>query len=273
MNIRSDLPILCALLLLALFIWLRDLAWISTAPDTLPILIALPLFAWIGSPWSWRHDPQPLALRPLLIAALLFFFGAALNSTLTMTIGWTLLFWTWLKARLEPASLPSVRKLLVLPLLAFPWIVLDADRIGWWFRLSGAWVAAHFFSLLGYDVILQGTQLLVDNLPISVEAACAGLNTLQSMLIAGSVVAFLILGDTPLYWWNLPVLVAAAWLANTLRVIMIAWAALEFGRAFAMGPFHEWGGWAIILVMFSLCWLFFALQKNAAIPAKKNAQK
>ena len=62
----------------------------------------------------------------------------------------------------------------------------------------------------------------------------------------------------------LPILVAAAWIANTLRVILIAWAALEVGPAFAMGPFHEWGGWVIILVMFALCWLLFSALKQAS---------
>jgi exosortase/archaeosortase family protein len=259
---RRDWAIGGALLLLALFIWLRDLYWINSSSDTLPILVALPLFIWLGSPWTFRPDPLPLSIRSLIGGSLLLFFGAALNSALALAIGWTYLLWTWLKASLEPAQLPTIKKLLILPLLAFPWIILDVDRLGWWFRLSGAWTAAHFFSLLGFDVTLEGTQLLIEKLPISVEAACAGLNTLQAMLIAGSVVAFFILGDTPFYWWNIPLLIAAAWLTNTIRVILLSWVALKVSPEFALGPFHEWGGWAIILLMFGLCWLLFSLQKS-----------
>lgn len=31
-------------------------------------------------------------------------------------------------------------------------------------------------------------------------------------------------------------------------------------REFAMGPFHELGGWAIIMGMFGLCWWIFSMQ-------------
>ncbi len=251
-----------ALFLLALFIWLRDLYWVSNASDTLPILVALPLFIWLGAPWTFRNEALPIHTGSLIAASLLLFFGAALNSALSMSLGWTLLLWTWLKSCVGAEKLPQLKKLLILPLLAFPWIILDVDRLGWWFRLSGAWAAAQFFSLLGFDVTLQGTQLLVEKLPISVEAACAGLNTLQAMLIAGTIVAFLILGDTPLYWWNLPLLIGAAWIANTFRVILLSFVALKVSPAFALGSFHMWGGWAIIILMFLLCWMLFTLQKT-----------
>jgi exosortase len=162
---------------------------------------------------------------------------------------------------MSPETLPSIKKLLILPLMAFPWVALDADRVGWWFRLSGAWAAAHFFKLLGYDVQQEGTQMIVNKLLISVEAACAGLNTLQSMLIAGTVVCYLILGETNRYWWNLPVLVIMSWVANTARIIFISTAALTISPKFATGEFHVWGGWAVLIVMFCLCWFIFALQK------------
>jgi len=81
------------------------------------------------------------------------------------------------------------------------------------------------------------------------------------MLIAGSVVAYIILGETNRYWWNLPVLVVMAWIANTIRVIVISGVAVVYGRDFALGAFHTWGGWFILVLMFASCWVIFQLQE------------
>lgn len=183
---RTDYIIIVILFVLALFIWFRNTSWMTSSDDTLPILVSIPLFYWIGAPWSFRQDQQPLSVNKLSLTVVLFLLGIGFNSTLLLTIGWTLLLWTWLSSRIVPEKLDAVKKLLVLPLMAFPWISLDADRIGWWFRLSGAWAAAQFFSFFGADVTRQGTNMVVDGTPISVEVACAGLNTLQSMLISGT---------------------------------------------------------------------------------------
>jgi len=258
---RTDYIIFAVLFVLALFIWLRNTLWMTTSDDTLPILVAIPLFYWIGAPWIFRPDPQPLSINKLTLTVVLFLVGIGINSTLILAIGWTLLLWTWLSARLVPEKLGQVKKLLVLPLMAFPWISLDADRIGWWFRLSGAWATAGFFSFFGSDVTREGTIIVVNGTPISVEVACAGLNTLQSMLIAGTLVAYLTLGNTDRYWWNLPVLIGMSWLANTVRIIVITFAAVKISKQFATGAFHQIGGWAVLVLMFCMCWFIFYIQE------------
>ena len=257
---KIDYLFIVILLFLAVFIWLRETSWMSTSDDTLPILIAIPAFIWLGSPWSFRENSLPISTTKILIATFLLAMGIAFNVTLLLAIGWTLLLWAWLSSRIIPGMHDSITKLLVLPIMAFPWIVLDADRIGWWFRLSGAWVTAHFFSLAGFNVVLDGTEILINKLPVSVEAACAGLNTLQSILIAGSVAAYLLLGNTNRFWYNIPFLFIMAWISNVVRILVICIAALAVSPEFAMGSFHTWGGWVVLLFMFSLCWLFFSLQ-------------
>lgn len=256
----SDIAICASLVFLAFFIWLRDLSWISTADDTLPILVAIPLFIWIAAPWKFREDPQPISVNLIAISVVLFLLGIVLNFTLSLSIGWTILLWAWLKSRVAPEMLSPLKKLLILPIMAFPWIALDAVSVGWWFRLSGAAVAADFFSLLHMDVTREGTIMVVNGQPISVEVACAGLNTLQSMIIAGSIVDFLLLGETNRYWWNLPLLIVVSWFANTLRIILISLAALYISPQFATGEFHTIGGWAILMIMFGICWFIFSLQ-------------
>jgi exosortase/archaeosortase family protein len=260
---QKDYIIIACLVVLALFIWLRQTAWASTAADTLPILIAIPIFFWLGNPWEFRPDTQPMSIWKIVVSALCFLLGILLNITLLLSIGWTLLLWTWLSSRTYKSAHDSIQKLLILPIMAFPWVTLDADRIGWWFRLSGAWITAKVFSMAGLHVAQEGTNINVNDITISVEPACAGLNTLQSMLIAGSVVAYVILGKTNRYWWNLPLLFVMAWFTNTLRIIGISSAMLIMGTEFAMGTFHWFGGWVIILLMFIICWIIFALQETS----------
>jgi exosortase/archaeosortase family protein len=256
-----DFSFIFVLIALAIFIWVRDLTWMSAPDDTLPILVAIPLFFWLGMPWTFRDEPPSISLYKIALAVFLLLAGIILNLTILLALGWTLLLWTWLSSRTLPSQHKSIFRLLILPLMAFPWITLDAQTIGWWFRLSGAWVTARFFSFLHYSVYEEGTNLLINGLPISVEAACAGLNTLQSMLIAGTAVAFIMLGKTKFYWLNIMLLIGMAWLANTIRIIFLVIIALVYGPEIAMGSFHMWGGWFILCVMFGLCWFIFRLQE------------
>ncbi len=260
-----DYGLFALLSFLAAFIWLRNLSWMTTMEDTLPLLVALPLFVWLGSPWNLKSSTSPLSSIQSVASIVCFTAGVAIDSTFLLALGWTLLLYAWLSTKFEGNR--QLAKLSVLPLMAFPWVSLDADRIGWWFRLSGAWITAHFYTFMGYDVLYSGTSVEINGLPISVEAACAGLNTLQSMLIAGSVVAFIFLKDTSRFWWNLPFLIVMAWIANTIRIIAIAGAALLVNPEFALGNFHTWGAWVILMLMFALCWLFFSLQepKSSAV--------
>ncbi len=258
---RQDYIIVLLLFFFALFIWLRDLAWLTSADDTLPVLVSIPLFLWLGDPWEFRSDDASLSTNGITAVVALLVAGVLLNLTLLLAASWTLLLWIWLKVRTPAERHDNIRKLLVFAFIAFPWIALDFDRVGWWFRLSGASVTGDVYGILGFSVLQDGTNLTVENLPISVEAACSGMNTLQSMLIAGSVANYMILGETSRYWWNIPLLFVISWVANTIRIIALVAAALIVSRDFAMGTFHTWGGWAIIVVMFVICWMILSLQE------------
>lgn len=258
---RLDIGVLSILVLLAFFIWLRDTSWMGSSDDTLPILVALPLFYWAGLPWDLSRPLDHLPAVSIGITVILFLLGIVLNSTLLLSVGWVYLLWTWLSRRSSVQDRDKIQKLLILPLLSFPWITLDAQPVGWWFRLSGAKVTGMFYAMLGQDVKIAGTNLLINGLPMSVEAACSGLNALQSMMIAGSLLAYLYLGTTNRYWWNLLLIVFLAWLANTVRVAVISGIGLVAGPEVAMGAFHGWGGWLVLVLMFLLCWAIFAYQE------------
>ena len=262
---------LAALTAFAALIWGRDRSWVGNASEVLPILGALPVFVWLGAPWRFTASPFALHLPTLAAAVGLFVLGTLFNLTLLLALGWALAVWSWLQLRLEPADRQRVFRLLALLVMAFPWVTLDAGEVGWWFRLSAAWVTEQFYTLLGLVVSREGTFLKVQGLPVSVEAACSGLKALQAMLIAGTMLAYIQLGRNRLYWWSLPLLILLAWVANTARVLMLTAAALTFGTEFAEGWFHAWGGWFVLMVMFTLCWLSFALLQWQTTRAAKPA--
>ncbi|SCY30157.1 exosortase/archaeosortase family protein [Desulfoluna spongiiphila] len=254
MNRTRRLPVMPLLLTLCfVLIWLQDTGWSQSLSDTLPVLAALPLFYWLGRPWNLAAEPSPPSAPFLVTGIALFALGVITGIALFPALGWTAFLWSWLSPRLATEARARVSKLLPLPVMAFPWLLLDGRPVGWWFRLTGAEATEGVFTLLRLDVLRQGTRLLVENLPVDVAPACSGLNTLQAMLIAGIALAFLELGETRLYWVCLPLLAAAAWMANTLRIIAITSTALVFDPETAMGIFHTLGGWMVLVVMFLLC--------------------
>jgi len=259
---QRDIGIVTALTLLAVLIWVRDITWITAAADTLPILIALPLFYYFGSPWIYDEVDRTLPVSAIALGVIGYLVGIVANLTLLLAISWTWLLWTWVRIRFIPKVSKKACKLLILPIMAFPWVTLDATQVGWYFRLSGAQTTASLYSKAGANVIQEGTRILINGIPISVEAACSGLNTLQSMLIAGSIIAFIFLEKSRLFWLALPLLVAIAWVANTFRISVLTYAALAVSPEFALGAFHTWGGWLVIVTMFLLSLGVFSLMEK-----------
>ncbi len=251
---RADYLWLSGLLVAALLIWLRDLAWVSAAWETLPVLTALPLFLWLGAPWQFRPEEVRWHQRALLAAGVLLGAGLATDLTLLLAGAWTLALWSWLRARVV-ANPVNLRRLLLLPLMAFPWLTLDLAPLGWWFRITAAWAAEHVFGALGFLVVRQGTTLLVHGLPIEVSPACSGMNSLQAVLVAGVVLAYLEFRGSRGFWSSLVLLPVLAWLANALRVCAMVALALSWGATLARGWLHDAGGGLVILGAFLGWWL------------------
>ncbi len=246
----------------AVHIWVRDSSWMISPENTLPVIIALPLFIWLGAPWKLRKAPPPLPSGSLIIGASGYILGLLLDITLLLTAGWICLLWTWISSRVEQDALPRIRRLMVLPFLAFPWLSIEGDAVGWYFRITGAWMTAEVFASMGFNVLHEGTRIIVQGLPVGVGEACSGMNVLQSMLIAGSALAYLFIGGYRSYWWNIPALVLIAWLANTLRIVVLCVTALTLGSEFALGMFHTWGGWIVLVLMLCLSWTVLSVQES-----------
>ena len=259
---------------LAAWVWLRDPGWWSEAGDTLPVLAALPLFIWMAAPWRFLSETGKLSPGASVASGALLLAGGLGDLTVLLAAGWTALLWAWLGPRLVPETRPAVRRLLVLPFLAFPWIACEGQALGWWFRLSAAATAQGVFSWIGLNVTRAGTDLVVQGCPVAVAPACAGLGTLQAMLIAGCVPAYLYFGERggARYWASLLALLGVSWLANTIRVMSVVVAAVSMGPEFAMGAFHRFGGLLVVFATFCLCCgVFSLLQRLPAAPARPPA--
>jgi exosortase/archaeosortase family protein len=221
---------------------------------------------------------QAAALAAL---AMVFFRGAragtrALGSLDAAALGLAgvglTLGWAWPAAlaaalvvmRPEAGSLPRLR-LMLWAMLAVPWLAADAAAVGWFFRWTGAWFAGVVFQGLGFEVVRQGTWLRVEDQPLAVDAACAGLDTLQATLVAGLWLAESL--RTKRAWvWGVLLLPLLAWFANALRICLLGAVALSEGYDAATGWFHTWGGLGVLLAVFVLAaaWIGWLRSREAA---------
>ncbi|MBX3748945.1 MAG: exosortase/archaeosortase family protein [Opitutaceae bacterium] len=257
MNPRR-LVVLALAVLTAAFVWLRDLSWWAESPDALSLLAGVGLYAWFGQPWRWRAEARPLAVGVVAAGLGLFLVGSLTDATLLLALGWCVAWQAWLAAELAEDAPAAGPRLVALLFCAFPWVAVGGQSIGWWFRYSGAAATELFFRLTGLAVDREGTFLLVQGQPLSVDPACAGLNVLQAMLLAGVVLAQLKLTPVRWYWTGLALLVPLAWLANTVRIVTLGVAGVTFGADAARGWFHHWGGWTVLCLMFALTYATFA---------------
>lgn len=255
------------LLALGVFVWLRDLAWIHTASDTITVLAALPILYWLGGPWDkrqpeWNHRER----RVIGVSAACFVFGILTNFTVLFAVAWAHAFWAIANAGVHPDPRRRLERLLPLAVLAFPWITLDCHAIGFWFRLTGAQAAEHFLRVNGVAVERLGTVLQVGSIRLDVTNACGGLHSLQTVLIGGFALAYVQLSHSRAFWLSVPIMIVAAWTANTLRILLTAYIAVWSNPQWASGTYHEWQGLGVLLVCFLICAGVFACLRDDGTP-------
>lgn len=85
------------------------------------------------------------------------------------------------------------------------------------------------------------------------------MNVLQATLIAGFALIFIKVPAGFRFWIAVALLVPLAWLSNTIRIVILGMAGLFMGANFAMGWFHQVGGWLVLCMMFLLCQGLFRL--------------
>jgi exosortase len=242
------------LILIAGFIWLRNQAWMGQLDETVPVMAALPIYVWLASPWKWREAPGPVFWPGIAGGALLNLTGVAADSTFLLAASWC----CWLHALLLRYSDGFSRRLLLLPLLGFPWLSQDGRALAWWFRITATEASGFFFQMVGMNVTRAGTMLTINGLPLSVEPECAGLNVLQSTLVVGFLILFTRRPTAIRFCTGIAMLPLLAWCSNTVRIISLGAAGVRFGADFATGWFHQWGGWMVLLLMFAAAQALFS---------------
>ncbi len=228
-------------------------------------LLALAFLLAIHHPVVWRRPPAFLSAAGWLVPAALFIAGNLLTLLTLQAAGWTLAFRRLAQATVGSSGVPVSRSWLAFFFL-FPWITHDFPQVGWWFRLSGATVTGWLFAALDFPVVQQGTNLLVGGLPMSVEAACAGMGLLQSLLVVGVILLLLHFPSGPWFYLLLPALPVLAWMANTARIATITAVGLSAGIPFSQGLFHTWGGLFVTLVMVVATLIFLRVIRRLTCP-------
>lgn len=228
--------------------------------ETLGLGVAsLGLFVLLAAPWRLQPACRPTNLPALTIACLALVLGWVSELLLLLALSWSALLWAWLSSRLAAEDQARIRRLLLLTLFVFPWADVDMKGIHWIMRVSAASVTERALTGMGLPTTREGTMLWVDGHPVEVSEDCAGGETLHAMLVVGLAAAFVYLDRTQSILPWLPVLAAAAWLANTLRVLMISAAVARFPDSTLLVWVHDVGGWVVIALMLVLSIAGFAL--------------
>jgi exosortase/archaeosortase family protein len=190
----------------------------------------------------WRRPPGAPGIAEAVALTL---------AAIGLTLGWAwpaAAAFAWVLGRGETAGLPRWR-IAAMAAMSVPWLASDATALGWAFRWTGAWAAGGIFDLSGLAVTRAGTALQIEDQPIAVDAACAGLDTLQATLVAGLWLADYL--RTPRGWlWAVAPLPLLAWMANTARIVVLGAVAVTAGHDAAKGWFHAWGGLAVVVMVF-----------------------
>lgn len=121
-----------------------------------------------------------------------------------------------------------------------PPLIVPATRA---LKLALAGGAAQVLAMAGYNTASQGAYLYIDSYELVVAAACAGLNSLTSLLAVGLLYAFLRHRADPvplaiLAACALPIAIAA----NFLRVVLLLLVTHYLGSGEAQGLLHDAAG-------------------------------
>ena len=239
------------LVLAAAAIWARDWRWLEAPADTLPLALGLPLAYSLGRPWQ-LSEGGVAGKHPLLIAlaAAGFACGWIIDSLTLLALSWSLLALLW--GQRNFVRVAGRGRLAWLLLLSFPWLVIEWQATGWAMRLSSACVAEQLFGLLQLPTQRDGTHLEIMGVPVEIEAACAGWNLLQLTLLTGVACGAYEIRSSRRFALLLALLPALAWLANLLRILILAGIALSFDSQVAAGVLHGLTGLLILAAVLAM---------------------
>ena len=97
-------------------------------------------------------------------------------------------------------------------------------------------------------------------LPISIDAACSGIDLLQLLAVAGTCLALMLATKRGAFLFCIALIAPICWLANTVRIVSVISAmALTVDVDFAAGAFHTWGALFVIALVVLVSGKVFSL--------------
>lgn len=271
--------------------WLRQHPVLSIAilVTAIPTLIAMASQSWtreegVHGPlvlatavWLvWRRwdeivaEAQPgklwLAMPPLLLGAVLYAFGRGFNFLMievaALLLALLAIAYVFVGHRvLMRMWFPIVYLVFLIPL---PGWFLDAMTLPLKHFVSD--VTTSLLSALGYPISQVGVTLYIAQYQLLVEDACAGLNSIISLMAVGLFYIYLLHNAS----WRYSLLLAAfvlpiAIAANVVRVIALVLITYYFGDEMAQGYLHDFAG----IVTFVSALLFIFLLDSILSPLRR----
>jgi exosortase len=199
-----------------------------------------------GSPLGWV-----IVLGSLIVLAV-GILGAELFLTRISLIGvlagTALFIGGW--AVLRKLALPLAFLILMIPL---PAIIFN--QIAFPLQLLASRFGETCISAFNIPVLREGNVIVLANTTLEVAEACSGIRSLISLLTLGIVFGYFV---DPRPWMRALIAlttVPIAVLANGLRVAGTGIAAHYYGPEAAQGFLHEFSGWLVFLVSFTMLFL------------------
>lgn len=128
-----------------------------------------------------------------------------------------------------------------------------ADTITQPLKIVVSWASEHLFALLGYPVARQGVILQLGQYQLLVADACAGLSSLFVLEALGLLYLNVVRHESPMRNALMAIfIVPVAFVANTLRVMVLGLITFHFGDAAGQGFAHDFSGIVLFLLALSL---------------------
>jgi exosortase len=155
-------------------------------------------------------------------------------------------------------------------LLMIPIPAIIFNQIAFPLQLFASQVGQAALSAFNIPVLREGNVIILSNMSLEVAEACSGIRSLVSLLTLGIVYGYFKDKRPGIRLAVAFLTVPIAIITNGARVAGTGLAAHYYGEQAAQGFFHEFSGWLVFIVAFSM--LFFAtsllLRMAPAIPSE-----
>jgi exosortase len=241
----------------------------------LPISVALICLEWTSQ--RARPEPNFRAGLALLVAAVLIGFVASdrgnagsLSTDIQLSLGMLDLVAWWIGSFVCCFGTGIARRL-IFPLCFLLWLVpipgFALNRIVSFLQQGSASVAHLFLAGAGIPVTQDGVLLSIPGLTIEVAQECSSIRSSLMLLVAGMVLAQLLLHST---WGKAIVMLALIPLSlakNGLRIFTLSMLGVYVDPSYLHGRLHHDGGIIFFLValaaLFGLLWIVRQAERNA----------